>query len=402
MLDAEDGDGGNPFTELSHLEATLLPMYTSSVLGRIMRPAGLRFRPRPSNSYVPQGTACLEERLLLTGTVPATLPGATAILADAAQRFSGVPGRSVGTLVTSSGTRAAQLGHHPGHRNPNPPVAVAGTNQTVYRDITYTVAMGQPERLDVYVPKGIAPAGGWPVIVAIHGGGWRRFDKTEYGPRIASAFVPNGYVVVAPNYPLSARGNPTWPLNLEDIQSAVRWVKLNAGTFHIDAGRIAAMGESAGANLANLLGTSSGSAAGSGSAGSAAVDAVVSFSSPTDLAALYAASPGARRAVAQFLGGPPAAVPDNYAAASPVDQVSPADPPTFLVHGGTDPLVPVSQSQELAAALRQAGVPNQLVVIPGAGHDLDFPIKTPRNLLFQILEFLDTTWNDKVSQSLIH
>ena len=54
-------------------------------------------------------------------------------------------------------------------------------------------------------------------------------------------------------------------------------------------------------------------------------------------------------------------------------------------------------SEELAAALTKAGVPNRLVVIPGAGHDLDFPIKTPRNLVFQILEFLDATWNDKIS-----
>lgn len=84
--------------------------------------------------------------------------------------------------------------------------------------------------------------------------------------------------------------------------------------------------------------------------------------------------------MAQFLGGPPAAVPGSYAAASPVDQVSPGDPPTFLVHGANDPLVPVSQSEELAAALTDAGVPNRLVVIPGAGHDLDFPIKTPGNL----------------------
>ena len=127
---------------------------------------------------------------------------------------------------------------------------------------------------------------------------------------------------------------------------------------------------------------------------------MVSFSSPTDLPALYSASPEAGKAVAQFLGGPPTAVPANYIAASPVDQVSPGDPPTFLVHGGNDPLVPVSQSQELAAALTEAGVPNQLVVIPGAGHDLDFPIKTPRNLVLQILEFLQTTWNYKGSQSL--
>jgi dipeptidyl aminopeptidase/acylaminoacyl peptidase len=82
--------------------------------------------------------------------------------------------------------------------------------------------------------------------------------------------------------------------------------------------------------------------------------------------------------------------------------VSPGDPPTFLVHGTNDSVVPVSQSEELAAALTEAGVRNQLVVIPGAGHDLDFPIKTPGSLVFRILEFLDTTWNDKGSQSLNH
>ncbi len=102
----------------------------------------------------------------------------------------------------------------------------------------------------------------------------------------------------------------------------------------------------------------------------------------------------------QFLGGSPAAVPGNYIAASPVEQVSPGDPPTFLVHGAIDTWVPVSQSEELAAALSGAGVPNQLDVIHGAGHDLDFPSKTPRNLVLKILEFLDTTWNDKDSQSL--
>ena len=105
-----------------------------------------------------------------------------------------------------------------------------------------------------------APAGGWPVIVAIHGGGWRRFNKQEYGPRVASAFVPNGYVVVAPNYLLSARNRPSWPINFQDVQSAVLWVKANASRYGIDPTRVVAMGESAGANLANLLGTESGAA----------------------------------------------------------------------------------------------------------------------------------------------
>jgi dipeptidyl aminopeptidase/acylaminoacyl peptidase len=72
----------------------------------------------------------------------------------------------------------------------------------------------------------------------------------------------------------------------------------------------------------------------------------------------------------------------------------------MLIHGGNDTLVPPMQSQELAAALTRAGVRNELIVLPGAGHKLNFPINTPRNLVFQILEFLNATWKDNGSHSL--
>ena len=65
------------------------------------------------------------------------------------------------------------------------------------------------------------------------------------------------------------------------------------------------MGESAGENLANLLGTASVDANVPGLVTSAAVEAVISFSSPTDLPALFAESPNVAFAVAQFLGGRP-------------------------------------------------------------------------------------------------
>ncbi|MGO9601021.1 MAG: alpha/beta hydrolase fold domain-containing protein [Isosphaeraceae bacterium] len=317
-------------------------------------------RKRRRVGFSPQPTNCLEERLLLSGVA-------------ALARHVKVPGL---------------------HTRRNSPPAVQ-----IERNITYTLADGRPEQLDVYVPGSSPPPGGWPVIVAIHGGGWRRFDKSQYGPRIASAFVHAGYAVVAPNYALSAPGAATWPLNIQDLQDAIRWVRQSAGTFHFNSTRIAAMGESAGANLANLLGTSSGSSGSNGSENSAAVEAVVSFSAPTELASLYAESPLAGKAVAQFLGGTPTAIPATYRAASPVDQVGANDPPTFLVHGADDPLVPPSQSQEMAAALTQAGVPNQLVLVPRGGHNLDFPTMTSRSLLSQILEFLSAAWKDKASLS---
>jgi len=266
--------------------------------------------------------------------------------------------------------------------------------------VSFPTVDGRFEQLDVYLPDTPLPPDGRPVLIAIHGGGWRRLDKAGYGHRIASAFVPAGYVVVAPNYQLSAPGAPSWPENLEDVQAAVRWVRVNSGALGVNPNEIAAIGESAGANLAALLGTDSpqtgalgGTAAQTGAMGvSAAVEAVVAFSTPADLTVLQTESPLAAAAAAQFLGGSPEQVPAEYVAASPIDHVSRQDPPMFLVHGLEDPLIPVSQSQQMAAALAAAGVRHRLVLV-NDGHDLDFPAHYSE-LIPQILEFLDTTWKD--------
>jgi acetyl esterase/lipase len=258
-------------------------------------------------------------------------------------------------------------------------------------NVAFPTVNGGSERLDVYLPVSGPSVGGRAVLIAIHGGGWRRLDKAGYGARIASAFVPRGYVVVAPDYQLSAPGKPTWPVNFEDVQAAVRWVRGNADMLGINPDRIAAIGESAGANLAALLGTSSGSNP-SGSDASR-VQAVVAFSTPTDLTALAAISPLAAHAAAQFLGGTPEQVPANYTAASPIDHVAPGDPPMFLVQGRQDPLIPASQSVEFARTLESAGVATRLTLVNG-GHDLNFPAHYP-NLIHQILEFLDATWKDE-------
>jgi acetyl esterase/lipase len=254
-------------------------------------------------------------------------------------------------------------------------------------NVPFPTVEGGSETLNVYMPPGGASAVGRAVLVAIHGGGWRRLDKAGYGERIASAFVPEGYVVVAPDYELSAPGKPTWPVNLEDVQAAVGWVRENASVLGVNPERIAAIGESAGANLAALVGTSSGAGV------AASVEAVVAFSTPTDLTALARESPLAGRAAEQFLGGTPEEVPEEYAGASPIDHVSAGDPPMFLVQGRQDPLIPYSQSVDMAAALSAAGVRNRLVLVNG-GHDLDFPDHYA-NLTGQILEFLDATWKDE-------
>jgi acetyl esterase/lipase len=171
----------------------------------------------------------------------------------------------------------------------------------------------------------------------------------------------------------------------------VTWVRGQAGILDLNPNEIVAIGESAGANLAALLGTASPQS--SGGTNSAAVDAVVAFSTPTDLTSLHTESPLAGLATAQFLGGSPEQVPANYAAASPIDHVAADDPPMLLVHGLQDPLIPASQSEEMARALTAVAVRNQLILVPG-GHKLDFPAQYSK-LIPQILEFLRITWKDK-------
>ncbi len=255
--------------------------------------------------------------------------------------------------------------------------------------MSFPTVDGQFERLDVYTPDTPAPAGGYPVMVTIHGGGWRSLDKGAFGLRYANAFTQAGYVVVAPNYVLAAPGKPTWPLNFEDVQSAVRWVRSQAGTMDFNPNEIVAEGESAGANLAALLGVYSPQTTGGGEV-SSAVDAVIAVSTPTDLTTLYHEKAYAGSAAAEFLGGSPQRVPANYIAASPIDHVAPGDPPTLLIQGRQDSVIPVSQSEEMQATLTAAGVSNELLLVHG-GHGLDFPTHYSE-LVPDVIEFLDATW----------
>lgn len=259
------------------------------------------------------------------------------------------------------------------NRSPN------GSRQTI-QNLIYTPPGRSARRLDLYLPTGEAPVGGWPVVMAIHGGGWRRFSKDAYGAKVAGELVRYGFAVVAPNYRLSSPTASSWPGNRDDLYDALRWIRSNARRFGLDAGRIAAMGESAGGHLAALLGTDPADPA-------TRIGAVVSFYGPTDLNALRSDSPSASSAVTQMLGRDRAGDPRLLEAASPVAHVSADDPPMLLIHGEKDWLVPGSQAIRLANALTAAGVSSQLVLIPGAGHGFGFSVGG-RQLLPEILSFL--------------
>lgn len=238
-----------------------------------------------------------------------------------------------------------------------------------HKGVVYAVVASGPDglqelMLDLTVPATTEPA---PLVVWIHGGGWRRGSRANN--RLAW-LVERGFAVASIDYRLS--GEAPWPAQIHDCKAAIRWLRDNAARYGYDASRIGAGGSSAGGHLAALLGTSGGVEALEGKVGkpsraSSRVQAVYDLFGPADLQAMPGAR-GGRGALAQLFGAPPSTLPDVVRAASPVTHVSAGDPPFLIAHGTTDRLVPLAQSRALHDRLGKAGIASTLRVMEGAGH----------------------------------
>jgi acetyl esterase/lipase len=250
-----------------------------------------------------------------------------------------------------------------------PAGAVAATDPVVVtRDIVYATVDGEPLLLDAYVPT--AKTTKRPAILLVHGGAWRAGDKTNftaYGMKLAEL----GYVAFSVNYRLAPL-HP-YPAAVDDVQAAVRWVRAPAQvkTYRLDPKRIGAIGSSAGGHLVGMLAT-----VGSGSLTKAArVKAAVSWSGPMNFSLwpleAFADLPTGS-AVLQFLGCAPGATScANAGPASPITHVDKTDAPMLLANSEHE-LVALSQATSMDAALRAAGVVDQLVVFPGTQHAQGF------------------------------
>ena len=265
----------------------------------------------------------------------------------------------------------------PAHEAPLPPVRTGAGGVRVLSGVPYAALPGaRPLELDLYLPA----EGTAPVVVFLHGGGWRLGSRHTAGPAYRGAdptpfeqVAAAGIAVASVDYRLS--GEAVWPAQLHDAKAAVRWLRARAGELDLDSARIAAWGESAGGHLAELLGLTSGGAleGGVGVTGpSSEVAAVAAWYAPSDVAAV-AADTGADPAdattrEAMLLGASPATVPALAAQASPVSHVSPAAPPVLLLHGRADRFVPCVQSERLRDALTAAGTPVELHTYDDADH----------------------------------
>ena len=252
-------------------------------------------------------------------------------------------------------------------------------------DVIYRRKHGAALTMDVFAP---AEHPNGAAVVLVISGAWRSSHE-NIQPRFAAEYVKRGYTVFAVVHGSSPRFS--LPEIVEDMHRAVRFVRSRAEFYRIDPQRIGITGASAGGHLSLMMGTA-------GTAGdpkakdpvdrlSSRVQAVACFFPPTDF--LNYGEPGKSLLGTDAAKGVRApfdfqeldetvrafvTITDQERRLEIGRQVSPAyhvssdDPPTLIIHGDADMLVPLQQSQLIIEKFKAANVACELVVKPGKAH----------------------------------
>lgn len=254
-------------------------------------------------------------------------------------------------------------------------------------DVIYGRKFGTALTLDVFTPK--ANANGAAVVYCVSGGWFSSHEGIH--PALYEPFLNRGYTVFAVVH--GSQPKFTIPEVLEDMHRAIRFIRHHADRYRIDRNRIGITGGSAGGHLSLMMATA-------GNAGtpdakdpvdraSSRVQAVACFFPPTDFINYGRPGRSVLQALQQELSRFRAPfeftrfdiesrrfvrIEDESRRVaiarqiSPITHVSPDDPPTLIIHGDADHLVPIQQAQTLIAELQEAGVPAKLITREKAGH----------------------------------
>ena len=258
----------------------------------------------------------------------------------------------------------------------------------VLTDLEFASPNGKPLLLDLYLPIGAEEP--VPVIVWLHGGGWRIGDR-KLGPDLRARFAERGYAMASIEYRLS--GEAIFPAQIHDVKAAIRWLRSVANEYGLDSEHFGLWGSSAGGHLAALAGTTGSGRLEGLELGNweylSDVQAVVDGYGPTDFLQMEEQSPlvttpsadpesihlnsvqgynNLESPESQLLGAPIQTVPHLVREANPITYIDENVPPFLILHGLSDTAVPVHQSELLYQALIEQGNEATLCLIKGLGH----------------------------------
>ncbi|WP_221892201.1 alpha/beta hydrolase [Cetobacterium sp. 8H] len=272
--------------------------------------------------------------------------------------------------------------------------------KTKYLDIPYETVPNS-QKLDIYLPnEGNGP---FPVIIGVHGGGFKYGKKDGAMNQSMVDGVKKGYAVVMINYRLSDEAK--FPAAIEDLKASIRYVKANAKKYNLNPNKIALWGASSGGNLVSLAGTTGDRKIFNnpklGNSGiSTEVQAVVDWFGPIDFLTMDNQfieegikgqnHNSADSFESQYLGAQITKVPNLVKETNPETYISKDTPPFLIEHGTADVLIPYTQSINFANSLEKViGKENvELVLLKCAGHGQASAFDSEDNLKI-VFDFLD-------------
>lgn len=286
-----------------------------------------------------------------------------------------------------------------------PTIAIPfASGSLLHPNVTYWSPAGfRPLTMDIYTPPPSLPkpASGFPMLMFIHGGGWSAGSAQSSAPiadfpRLLADIAATGYVVTSVNYRLN--GEAKWPAQGQDIKAAIRFLRSSARDYGIDPQRFATWGVSAGAQLSATAATTCGltelqpdnqllpnlppAAPVTSPDGRVdnddCVQAAVAWYGTYDLSTL---TEQARLAGAMSREVPTApewrllgcmgegCAQNKIASASAIQTLTKEAPPMLLISGSDDKIVPSTQTLEFSGALAAEGIPHDVMIIEGVGHN---------------------------------
>lgn len=233
--------------------------------------------------------------------------------------------------------------------------------------IEYTNPDDQHLQLNLARPK--TGDGPFPAVICIHGGGFRAGKRDGYDG-LCVKLAEHGYVAATITYRLAPKYQ--FPAAVHDTKAAVRWMRANAKTYHVDPKRIGVTGGSAGGHLAQFLGVTANVPQFEGTGGNAdqssAVTCVVNVYGPSDFTKSYDKSVDAKDVLPLFFGGNLETKRALHIQGSPLYWVTPNAAPTLCIHGTEDKYVAHEQAVWLVDKLKASAVEAELLTLEGAGH----------------------------------
>ncbi|RJQ79272.1 alpha/beta hydrolase [Pseudonocardiaceae bacterium YIM PH 21723] len=261
------------------------------------------------------------------------------------------------------------------------------------KSVQYAAPGGHPLEMDIWPATN---SGEGKAVLLIHGGAWRegtRGDTPEWNKLLNRL----GYTVFDVDYRLLGEvpAGQAWEATVTDSKCALAWVTANAEKYKINPDRISVMGQSAGGHLALMTAYSSGSGKLPPSCDlpEGKAKSVLDFYGPVDMVKFVTGPDGSdegKQLLNAVLGGSLAEQEQRYRDFSPSSYFREGLPPTLILQGTSDFLVPQSQSHELQDRLTGLKVPNRAIYLPYTDHAFDlnwgaYPTQIARQAVTEFL-----------------